>query len=187
MGSADEQATSLQSSIQQAATMTGKLRGPHRSGHSSMWKLLFHRHVQREVLDAGKIQQHIRPAVLTAALEQRLLEQLEVAERDGLALLVRDLEAHHRLSRDHLDDAHADRRQRARGDAQVKARLDGRLPLVELALRRLGFLDFMAAAENGHVDAMVSAGALLHRGVMSDDGKKIIIERDQRRAFECAI
>jgi len=45
-------------------------------------------------------------------------------------------------------------------------------------------MDFMAAAENGHVDAMVSAGALLHRGVMSDDGKKIIIERDQRRAFE---
>jgi TPR repeat protein len=44
--------------------------------------------------------------------------------------------------------------------------------------------DFLLAVDNGHVDAMVSAGALLHRGVMSEDGKKIIIKRDQRQAFE---
>ena len=45
-------------------------------------------------------------------------------------------------------------------------------------------MDFLSAAESGHVDAMVSAGALLHRGVTSEDGKNIVIEQDQRRAFE---
>ena len=44
--------------------------------------------------------------------------------------------------------------------------------------------DFLAAAEGGNVDAMVSAGAVLHRGVRSDDGRTIVVERDQRRAFE---
>ena len=46
--------------------------------------------------------------------------------------------------------------------------------------------DFILAADSGHVDAMVSAGALLHRGVVNDqeDGTQIIIPRDQRRAFE---
>ncbi len=44
--------------------------------------------------------------------------------------------------------------------------------------------DFMSAAESGHVDALVSAGALLHRGVTSEDGKHVVIEQDQRRAFE---
>ncbi|KAL3821953.1 hypothetical protein ACHAXA_004441 [Cyclostephanos tholiformis] len=44
--------------------------------------------------------------------------------------------------------------------------------------------DFMASAESGNADAMVSAGAILHRGVRSDDGRTILVERDQRRAFE---
>ncbi|KAL7527704.1 hypothetical protein ACHAWF_002277 [Thalassiosira exigua] len=43
--------------------------------------------------------------------------------------------------------------------------------------------DFLAAAECGHVDAMVSAGAILHRGFPSEDGREAT-ERDQRRAFE---
>ena len=38
----------------------------------------------------------------------------DLAERHQLARLVRDLEADHGLARDDLDDAHADRRQRAR-------------------------------------------------------------------------
>lgn len=43
---------------------------------------------------------------------------------------------------------------------------------------------FLAAADNfDHVDAMVSAGAILHQGVISPHGS-CIIERDQRRAFE---
>ncbi|KAL3765933.1 hypothetical protein ACHAW5_003901 [Stephanodiscus triporus] len=44
--------------------------------------------------------------------------------------------------------------------------------------------DFLAAADGGNVDAMVSAGAVLHRGVRSDDGRTIVVERDQRRAFD---
>jgi TPR repeat protein len=44
--------------------------------------------------------------------------------------------------------------------------------------------DFMASAEGGNADAMVSAGAMMHRGVRGDDGKTIVVERDQRRAFE---
>ena len=44
--------------------------------------------------------------------------------------------------------------------------------------------NFLAAAENfEHVEAMVSAGAILHQGVISPQGS-VIIERDQRRAFE---
>ena len=44
--------------------------------------------------------------------------------------------------------------------------------------------NFLAAAENfDHVEAMVSAGAILHQGVYSPQGVAII-ERDQRRAFE---
>ena len=44
--------------------------------------------------------------------------------------------------------------------------------------------NFLAAAENfEHVEAMVSAGAILHQGVFSPQGL-VIIERDQRRAFE---
>ncbi len=37
---------------------------------------------------------------------------------------------------------------------------------------------------NGHVDAMVSAGAMLHSGVRSEDGTSYIVERDQQRAFD---
>mmetsp|Transcript_27148 Transcript_27148/g.57053 ORF Transcript_27148/g.57053 Transcript_27148/m.57053 type:complete len:700 (-) Transcript_27148:94-2193(-) len=47
--------------------------------------------------------------------------------------------------------------------------------------------NFVEAAEGGHVDAMVSAGALLHRGVRSEDvssGNGAVVERDQRKAFE---
>lgn len=44
--------------------------------------------------------------------------------------------------------------------------------------------NFLAAAENfEHVEAMVSAGAILHQGVFSPQGSAII-QRDQRRAFE---
>ena len=44
--------------------------------------------------------------------------------------------------------------------------------------------NFLAAAENfDHVEAMVSAGAILHQGVYSPQGVAIV-ERDQRRAFE---
>ena len=39
---------------------------------------------------------------------------------------------------------------------------------------------FLAAAENDHVDSMVSAGAILHQGFNGSH----IIRRDQRRAFE---
>jgi TPR repeat protein len=43
---------------------------------------------------------------------------------------------------------------------------------------------FLEAAENfDHVDAMVSAGAILHQGVITPNGS-YIIERDERRAFE---
>ena len=38
----------------------------------------------------------------------------DLAERDDLALLVRDFQTHRRLARNDLDDAHADRGQRAR-------------------------------------------------------------------------
>ena len=31
---------------------------------------------------------------------------------------------------------------------------------------------------------MISAGAMLHQGVFSDDGQTVIIERDQQRAFD---
>ena len=31
---------------------------------------------------------------------------------------------------------------------------------------------------------MVSAGALLHRGLRGDDGRSVVVEQDQRRAFE---
>jgi TPR repeat protein len=48
----------------------------------------------------------------------------------------------------------------------------------------LAFTDFIAAADGGSVDAMVSAGAMLHQGVRSDDGRTIIVHRDQQRAFE---
>ncbi len=55
----------------------------------------------------------------------------DLAERHDLALLVRDLEAHGRLARDDLDDAHADRGQRPRevlGEAADLADLDARAP-----------------------------------------------------------
>jgi len=50
----------------------------------------------------------------------------------------------------------------------------------------LALENFLAAAESQHVDAMVSAGAILHQGVISDDyGRRtVIIQRDQQRAFE---
>ena len=48
----------------------------------------------------------------------------------------------------------------------------------------LAFADFIAAADGGNFDAMVSAGAMLHQGVRSDDGMTIIVNRDQQRAFE---
>ena len=48
----------------------------------------------------------------------------------------------------------------------------------------LAFTDFIAAADGGSIDAMVSAGAMLHQGVRSDDGMTIIVDRDQQRAFE---
>ena len=38
----------------------------------------------------------------------------DLAERDDLALLVRDLQAHHGLARNDFDHAHAEHRQRAR-------------------------------------------------------------------------
>lgn len=47
--------------------------------------------------------------------------------------------------------------------------------------------NFLTAAESGHVDAMISAGAMLHQGVNSDnddDGGRVVVERDQQRAFE---
>ncbi|KAL7529769.1 hypothetical protein ACHAXR_006891 [Thalassiosira sp. AJA248-18] len=45
--------------------------------------------------------------------------------------------------------------------------------------------NFLLAAENGHVDAMVSAGSMLHQGVTSsEDGRSVIIARDQQRAFD---
>ena len=44
--------------------------------------------------------------------------------------------------------------------------------------------DFLGAAGGGNADAMVSAGALLHRGLRGDDGMSVVVERDQRRAFE---
>jgi TPR repeat protein len=44
--------------------------------------------------------------------------------------------------------------------------------------------DFLGAAEGGNADAMVSAGALLHRGLRGGDGMSVVVERDQRRAFE---
>jgi TPR repeat protein len=44
--------------------------------------------------------------------------------------------------------------------------------------------NFLDAAELGHVDAMVSAGAMLHGGVRTKDGKSFIVERDQQRAFD---
>ena len=44
--------------------------------------------------------------------------------------------------------------------------------------------NFLAAANNGHIDAMVSAGALLHQGVFAEDGRTVIVERDQQRAFD---
>jgi hypothetical protein len=43
--------------------------------------------------------------------------------------------------------------------------------------------NFLAAAENGNADAMVSAGAILHRGVKNDVGQ-YVIERDMPRAFD---
>ncbi len=49
---------------------------------------------------------------------------------------------------------------------------------------KAAFDNFLAAAENyEHVEAMVSAGALLHQGVVSPQGS-VIVERDPRRAFE---
>ena len=48
----------------------------------------------------------------------------------------------------------------------------------------LAFADFIAAADGGNIDAMVSAGAMLHQGVRSDDGMTIIVNRDQQRGFE---
>ena len=56
---------------------------------------------------------------------------------------------------------------------------DGYDKNIPLALKR-----FLAASESDHVDAMVSAGAILHQGVVSDDGTTVIIQRDQQRAFE---
>ena len=44
--------------------------------------------------------------------------------------------------------------------------------------------DFLGAAGGGNADAMVSAGALLHRGLRGNDGMSVVVERDQRRAFE---
>ena len=43
--------------------------------------------------------------------------------------------------------------------------------------------NFLEAAENGHADAMVSAGAIFHRGVKDEVGKSIV-ERDLPRAFD---
>lgn len=43
--------------------------------------------------------------------------------------------------------------------------------------------NFLAAAANGNTDAMVSAGAMLHRGVKNDVGQ-YVIERDMPRAFD---
>jgi len=57
---------------------------------------------------------------------------------------------------------------------------DGHNKNIPLALE-----NFLAASESQHVDAMVSAGAILHQGVISDDGRRnVIIQRDQQRAFE---
>jgi len=50
--------------------------------------------------------------------------------------------------------------------------------------RAAALRDFLTAAASDHVDAMVSAGALLHQGVVSDDGKMVLIKRDQQRAFD---
>merc|ERR1711957_645891 len=44
--------------------------------------------------------------------------------------------------------------------------------------------NFLAAADSEHVDAMVSAGAMLHQGMAGDDGRTAIIKRDQQRAFD---
>ena len=43
--------------------------------------------------------------------------------------------------------------------------------------------DFLGASENGHADAMVSAGALLHQGVRDKDGA-VVVARDRPRAFQ---
>lgn len=59
---------------------------------------------------------------------------------------------------------------------------DGHNKNIPLALE-----NFLAASESQHVDAMVSAGAILHQGVVSDDDngrRTVIIQRDQQRAFE---
>jgi TPR repeat protein len=43
--------------------------------------------------------------------------------------------------------------------------------------------NFLAAAENSHIDAMISAGAMLHGGVQNKDGE-YIIQQDMPRAFD---
>ena len=43
--------------------------------------------------------------------------------------------------------------------------------------------DFLGAAEGGHADAMVSAGAILHRGIREKDGT-LVVARDRPRAFQ---
>ena len=48
---------------------------------------------------------------------------------------------------------------------------------------RVALENFLAAAENGHVDAMVSAGAIFHKGARDEAGK-CIIEQDMPRAFD---
>ena len=48
---------------------------------------------------------------------------------------------------------------------------------------RTALTNFLAAAENGSVDAMVSAGAIFHKGARDENGK-YIIEQDMPRAFD---
>src|SRR5881394_4208874 len=68
-----------------------------------------------------EVRAHRRSADVLAERErERRLQALvrlrlqDLAERDELASLVRDLETHVRLARDDFDDADADRRERAR-------------------------------------------------------------------------
>ena len=111
----------------------------------------------------------------------------DLAERDHLARLVRDLEAHRRLARNDLDHAHADGRQRAREvfrevrdlrnlDARRRAQLEARDDRA-----RMHFDDFGLDAEIAQLQFDQARHGLERFGGVAADTRGRIVEQRQRR------
>ena len=111
----------------------------------------------------------------------------DFAERDHLARLVRDLETHRRLAGNDLDDAHADRRQRARevlGEVRDLRDLHARRrPQFEAGdhRARVHFDDFGLDAEIAELEFDQARHRLERLGRIAADARRRIVEQRQRR------